>query len=344
MAWQQLQRFAAATSYLEKGLSRGRLAHAYLFTGEQMGPLEEFARTLAKAVNCEHPPRRSESGLGLDSCDACLSCRKIDGSKHPDVHYVRAESRSRQIRAEQITALLHTIFLKPNEARYKVCCIVAAERMNIQASNKFLKTLEEPPADSLLLLLSTAPEQLLETIRSRCQKIQLFDPNGVDVAPADIAWLEQFGQAAASEQGGLLDRYRLLSVLLRQLTGLKDSIGERLEKESMLETVDDLEPEFRKRLEDELAASTEAEYRRQRAELLGTLQWWLRDVWIQTLDSADAPLRFPQLKSATAAIASRLDPDRAVGNLTEVEKTLRLLNTNVQEALALEVGLLKLEL
>ncbi|MBI1840361.1 MAG: hypothetical protein HYR88_05855 [Verrucomicrobia bacterium] len=344
MAWQHLQQFAAATAYLQKGLSRGRLAHAYLFTGEQMEPLEAFGRTLAKAVNCENPPRRSESGLGLDSCDACLSCRKIDGAKHPDMHWLRAESKMRQIRTEQMTELLRTVFLKPNEARYKVCFIVAAERMNAQAANKFLKTLEEPPADSLLLLLSTAPEQVIETIRSRCQRIQLFNTDGVDATPGDLAWLEQFGVAAASDQGGLLDRYRLLSVLLRQLAELKSSIAERLESESMLEKVDDLEPEFRKRLEDELAASTEAEYRRQRAELLGTLQWWLRDVWLQTMGRADEHLRFPQLQTATAAIARRLDPDRAVGNLTEVERTLRLLNTNVQEALALEVGLLKLRL
>ena len=344
MAWQDLKRFEAATTYLQKGLSRGRLAHAYLFTGEKMESLEEFGRTLAKSVNCERPARRSESGIGLDSCDECLSCRKIDGAKHPDMLWLRAESRMRQIRTEQMTELLRSVFLKPNEARYKVCFIVAADRMHPTAANKFLKTLEEPPADSLLVLLSTAPEQILDTIRSRCQRIQLFELEESPAVVTDIGWLEQFGIAAASQHGGLLDRYRLLSVLLKQLTELKEKISERLESESLLETADDLEPELRKRLEDELAAATEAEYRRQRAELLRTLQWWLRDIWLQTIGCAENRLRFPQLHSSTSVIATRLDADRAVGNLTEIEGTLRILNSNVQEALALEVGLLKLQL
>src|SRR2546423_12568042 len=77
---------------LQRSLERGRLGHAYLFSGPDLTELEAAARTLAKTLNCEKPPRRASSGLPLDSCDACPSCRKIDSANHPDVLWVRPES------------------------------------------------------------------------------------------------------------------------------------------------------------------------------------------------------------------------------------------------------------
>lgn len=344
MAWKDLPHHAESADALQRGLQRGRLAHAYLLSGSKIEDLEWFARTLGKAINCLNPPKVSSAGWGIDSCDQCISCRKIESFGHPDMYWLRAESKIRQIRTEQMNELLRSVHLKPNEARYKICYIVAADRLHTTAANKFLKTLEEPPADSIMMLISTAPEQVLETIRSRCQRIQLASDDTLPLDPDELAWLESFATAAARDQGGLLERYRLLGVLLKRLAETKTAIGEKLEKDSLLEKYDDIEPEFRKKLEDELTASIEAEYRRRRAEIIGLLQWWLRDIWLNTMQPEATVLRFPQLQQATSHIARRLDPERAVLNLEELEKTQRQLNTNVQEALALEVGLLKLQL
>lgn len=344
MAWRDLEPFTAAADSLRRGWSRGRLAHAYLLAGDSLPALERFARGMTKCLNCQQPPEMGETGLPLDACDACLSCRKIEQGSHPDIQWIRAESKSRQIRGEQIGDLLQTIYLRPNEARYKVNMIVAADRLNSTAANRFLKTLEEPPADSVLLLLSTAPEQVLETLRSRCQKITLFGGEDPTVAEQEAQWLQAFSTAATSETGGLLERYRLLGVLLSRLGEVKVQVETRLTSESLLETAEELEPALRERLEHELAASVEAEYRRQRGEIIGTLQWWLRDVWLHTLQVDESLQRYPQLRPATAQIAQRLSSEEALLNLEELEKTQRLLNTNVQEALALEVGLLKLKL
>ena len=92
------------------------------------------------------------------------------------------------------------------------------------------------------------------------------------------------------------------------------------------------------------SAAIEAEYRRQRAELVAGLQWWLRDVWLQTLAAPGDLLRFSQLKRPAESVAKRISPKDALENLQVLEQTQRLLYTNVQEALALEVGLLKLKL
>ena len=329
---------------LQRSLDRGRLAHAYLFNGGTLAELEAVARTLAKTLNCQQPSRKAPAGLPLDSCDACLSCRKIDGENHPDVYWIRPESKSRVITVEQMRDLMQTINLKPTVAQYKVATIVAADRLNVQAANAFLKTLEEPPSDSILILLSAEPQRLLETILSRCLRLNFAGENGARRDPGFMAWLGIFGEMAGAEQQSLLSRYRLLSVLLSKLAALKEEVAASLTQRSPLERHDDADPKLREKWEEELIAAIEAEYRRQRTDLLAGLQWWFRDVWLQAQQVGSELCSFPELAAATAAVARRISPAQAMENLQLLERTQRLLFSNVQEALALEVGLLKLKL
>jgi hypothetical protein len=149
---------------------------------------------------------------------------------------------------------------------------------------------------------------------------------------------------ASAAAGGLLSRYRLLGLILKKLGEQKDQIEQALSARSPLERYEDLEPKMRDKLEDELAAAVEAEYRRQRTDLIGALQWWLRDVWLQTLISGADLLTFPSLAPAARAVSARLSSSDALSNLEVIDRLQRQLHTNVQEALALEVSLLKLRL
>jgi DNA polymerase III subunit delta' len=329
---------------LQRSLAKGRLGHAYLFSGTDLDTLGAGARTLAKTLNCENPPARSPNGLALDCCDSCLSCRKIEGENHPDVRWVRPESKSRVITIDQMRELMQTVHLKPTQAAYKVSIIVAADRLNVQAANAFLKTLEEPPADSILVLLSTESHRILETIISRCLRLNFAGESSQFKDPIFVSWLTEFGNLAAETKSTLLGKYKLLSLILNRLNGLKDSITESLEKRSPLETATDIEPSLREKWEEELKAAIEAEYRKQRAELLAGLQWWMRDVWLLTLRMGQERLSFPQLSSTAQKVAQRVSTEQAVANLEQLEKLQRLLATNVQEALALEVGLLNLKM
>jgi hypothetical protein len=368
---------------LQRSLERGRLAHAYLFTGRQLDRLEGLARTLAKTLNCLHPVKRG--GVAVDCCDRCLNCQKIEHGNHADVFWVRPESKSRHIRIGQIVhrddspprVLLDAVNLKPAESQYKFGVIVAADRMNDQAANAFLKTLEEPPPRSVLILLTTEPQRLLETIISRCLRLNFAGEGPQHLAPAQMEWLAAFSEMAAADQKSLLGRYRLMDVLLRKLNEVRASIDETLTARSPLEKYEDAEEELRDRWEKELKAAVEAEYRRQRADFLLALQWWLRDVWLQTLNqvqslkskvqspdpkvgagtaeskpvnhqlstinSPDDLLAFPQLEG-TKRVAGRITPEAAMENLRIMEQLQRWLSTNAQEGLALEVGLLKLQL
>ncbi|MGA2863008.1 MAG: hypothetical protein ABSF95_00810 [Verrucomicrobiota bacterium] len=359
MAFKDFPQQKAGVQLLQRSLERGRLAHAYLFTGHQLEELEVLARTLAKTLNCRQPVC-GQGGVAVDCCEACLSCRKIDHGNHGDVHWVRPESRMRVIKIEQIRDLIKDIQLKPTEAEYKVAVVVGADRLNEQAANAFLKTLEEPPPKSILILLTTEPQRLLETILSRCLRLSFAGEGPQPLEPAQLAWLSAFSQLAAAPQKSLLGRYRLMDVLLRKLNGLRENIEQTLKARSPLEQYEEVEEEWRDRWENELVAAIEAEYKRQRADLLTVIQWWLRDVWLLTLKpspedqppearraaaafSADALLSFPQLP-ATEQVARRLSPRQAMENLDVIEQLQRWLGTNVQEALALEVGLLKLRL
>jgi DNA polymerase-3 subunit delta' len=332
-----------AVQLLQRSLARQRLGHAYLFSGDDLEHLELVARTLAKTLNCQDQHESKTVPGAPDSCDQCLSCRKIEGRNHPDVQWVRPESKSRVITIDQMRDLMQTIFLKPTEAEYKVAVIVAADRLNTQAANAFLKTLEEPPQRSVLILLTTEPGRILETILSRCLRLSFSAESERFQDESFVAWLKQFSDTAVTEHGSLLSRYRLLSVLLNRLNGLKEKIEADLTARSPLEKYDDLDPKLREKWEDELTAAIEAEYRRQRADVLTGLQFWLRDVWLHALGDAQL-LTFPALKPGTEKLASRIDPAAASGNLRVLERLQRQLHSNVQEALALEVSLLQLKL
>lgn len=344
MSFATLEKQQDAVRVLQRSLERGRLGHAYLFQGSNLGELEEVARQLAKTLSCEDPVRQGEDARPVDACGHCLTCRKIEGENHPDVLWLRPESKTRVIRIEQIRDLLQTVYLKPTAAPVKVGIIVEADRLNPQAANAFLKTLEEPPADSILVLLTLEPQRILETILSRCLRLNLAGESARHHDPSTLEWLGGFGQVAAQSQTSLLGRYKVLSTILSRLTALKESITERLTQRSPLESHDDLDPKLKEKWEDELAAAIEAEYRRQRSELLAGLQWWLRDVWLQTQRLGEELLAFPTLSSATGTIAARLTPPQAAENLDTLERLQRQLTSNVQEALALEVGLLRLKL
>jgi DNA polymerase III subunit delta' len=339
MAFKNVPTQTQGVQLLQRSLARGRLGHAYLFTGEQLDDLELLARTLAKTLNCQNPV--NIDGKATDCCDVCLTCRKIDSETHVDTHWARPESKSRIITVEQMRDLMQQIQLKPTEAGYKVTIIAGADRLNTQAGNAFLKTLEEPPVKSILILLSTEPSRILETILSRCLRLNFSGDGTHPLDAAEAEWLGHFGALAVDGQKSLLGRYRLLDALLQKLAEVRSRVDESLTARSPLEKYDEVEKDLREKWEKELAAGIEAEYRRHRTDLLLLVQWWLRDVWLHTLTAGRDLLKFPDISGAET-VARRINPRQALENLQTLDQTQRLLHSNVQEALALEVGMLKL--
>lgn len=339
-----------AAALLQRTLEKDRLGHAYLFAGEQSGLLEDLALTLAQTLHCHEPPRKSPGGAPLDACGQCSACRRIRVANHPDVVVVRPDSKLRQIRLRQIIrrpdspprVLRDLVYTTASEGAWKIAILSAADCLNSQAANAFLKSLEEPPPQTLFLLLSTDPGRLLDTIRSRCQHLYVGGAN-TPHGEGELAWTCTFAQQTAQAQGGIFSRYQLLGTLLERFATLRAQIRESCEAASPLAQHQDSPPELVEQWDRELEASIEAEYRRQRADHLAVLQTWLRDIWLATQDIGTLA-SLPDLTDATRSVAQRLTTADAERNLVFLEQTQRTLRTTVQELLALEVGLLRLRL
>jgi DNA polymerase III delta' subunit len=164
---------------LRSAIARGRVPHAYLFSGPPGAPLLPTAFALAAALSCQH-----ERGEGCTSCDACA---KIAAGIHPDVVTLVREGAAQIVPIENVrNQVIARMGLPPHEGEVRVFIVEEATAMAPPAANALLKTLEEPPPRTLFVLCTTAPEQLLPTIRSRCQRIR-FGAGSALPADADLA-------------------------------------------------------------------------------------------------------------------------------------------------------------
>jgi DNA polymerase-3 subunit delta' len=168
---------------LKRALANKTLAHAYLFSGETGIGKKMTALALAAAANCS-------AANGNGGCGACASCRGVASLTHPDIHVVMPESEnerllagwsdkavekaSDEIKIDQIRQAQESLTLTPSGNGKKVLIVDGAETLNAAAQNAFLKTLEEPPGDALIVLITPMPQGLLPTIRSRCQEIKFL--------------------------------------------------------------------------------------------------------------------------------------------------------------------------
>ena len=165
--------------FLQSALCSERLAHALLFHGEEgIGKLLT-ARVLAQAVNCEATPPPDPP----DACGACRSCRQIETGAHPDVTILTATGEKGE--TDHTREIESRFIYRPLVGRLKIVILDNADLLRREAANALLKTIEEPPPDSLIVLVSSRPEALLPTIRSRCQEMR-FAPLALDVVEASV--------------------------------------------------------------------------------------------------------------------------------------------------------------
>jgi DNA polymerase III delta' subunit len=164
-----------AAASLRAGLMTGRLAHAWLFYGPTGAGKREAAHALAAACLCA---AGSERG---DACGACADCRLTTAGTHPDLEHLACEQGKQVIGIDRVRAAIAELALAPVSAAGRVLIVEDADRLHPAAANAFLKTLEEPPAGAVIVLLTSRPDLLLSTIRSRCREVR-FPPRAVDAA------------------------------------------------------------------------------------------------------------------------------------------------------------------
>ena len=155
---------------LQQRRAKGRLAHALMFIGPAGIGKHQLAERFAQSLLCAQPHADGQP------CGQCHACSLYAAGTHPDLFRLSPEEDSKNIRIDQIRALIERISLSSHYGRHKVVILNPADAMNIAAANALLKTLEEPPADTILLLITDRPSFLPATIRSRCQTLRFALP------------------------------------------------------------------------------------------------------------------------------------------------------------------------
>jgi DNA polymerase-3 subunit delta' len=356
-----------ALSSLRSALRRGTLHHAYLFGGPEGVGKSRAARLLAQAANCEGGAA-GPGGFREDPCGECVPCRKIAKGVHPDV-LVLAEERvmakagawepkggrspSRDVVVDQVRDLVdHRLALKRFEGRRRMVIVDPADAMNPQAQNALLKTLEEPPEDTTLVLVASSPDALLPTIRSRCLRVpfaplppEVVAPRVAERIPAELKRRakEDPGRPAEELEAELREEVSLAVAL----SG--GSLGRALEVFGTLRTHRDavlaaaaLDPGDAGAW---LAFAKEhGEDRETAQELCQLLLVWLRDVAAAQAHgrargepaAAGGGLALPGLADATLRTARALSPAEALRRRREVQATSLALRQNASPVLALE--------
>lgn len=320
MTYEQIIGHDRQKQILRRAVATDRLAHAYLFEGPEGIGKRLMAMALARAIFCSN-------GNG---CGDCAPCRKVDHNNHPDLHLYEPDGR--QIKIEQVRELQRELSFRPLEAKMKVCLVDQADRMNASAANALLKTLEEPTANTLIILLSARPEALLVTVRSRCQRLPFarlpqehieaalrnnrsLDPRSAHVlaAMAEGSFLRALGR----DQEFYLEKRR---EILKSVTGLSAA--------SVLPLL-------------ELAGTLAAE-KEMAPDILEVLQSFYRDLVMYLQGRPDEVLSNIDLLEKIRRVAKREDTFSLLRKLEAIQACRRNLDRNVNLQLNFEVLLLTL--
>lgn len=297
---------------------RGRLPHALLLTGPEGVGKEAFAVRLVRTLLCQAP------GPDGEPCGRCQGCRLSRAGGHPDHVRVEPAEAGKPIKVDQIRALGAFLNFTSQFGGYKIALVVAAERMNINAANSLLKTLEEPPPASLLLLVCSHPAKLPATVRSRCQNLVMGAPDPEQVMPwltsqvgdADPALLLQLAggaplNALAYAREGRLARRR------ESFKGYVDAIRGRADPVRVAESW----------------------AKGNVAENLRWLMTWHMDMIRLKMTAAPPRLANPDLREVLQRLADRLPARMLFRRLDDAIRMHELCDTQVNSQLMLEVFL-----
>jgi DNA polymerase-3 subunit delta' len=172
-----------AQQRLRASLAAKRLPHSLLLLSTPGLGAEQLANWIAALALCE--------SLRPRPCGVCASCQLLRSDSHPDFHLVRLEEDAQQIKVDQVRGLIESLSLKSYRGGYKVAVIEGAEALNVNGANAFLKTLEEPTADTVLIMIARPSHRLPATIASRCLRVVLKPPS----TDSAITWLEAHAKA-----------------------------------------------------------------------------------------------------------------------------------------------------
>jgi len=312
---------------LTAAIASGRIAHAYLFQGESNIGKFLAAMAFAKAALCAGD---KTSRTTIDGCLQCSSCHFVDSGSHPDVHVTRPDGA--HIKIGQIRELQDAIAYKPLVGTRKWFLVDEADAMNPEAANSFLKTLEEPPDHSTLILITARPQALPATVLSRCQSVRFSPPSPKELT----SWLQKRRGISPAEA-------KLLASLAMGKIGIAaeaDPSELRNERDRILEAIakdrlEDLSELFNQ--PEDLASSHEQLYK-----TLDAIEIFLRDVLVARFLRDPSFLVNQDILERVSDWGGAVPTDRILDVLNLIHLLKRASTRNLNHALTLETVLLKL--
>lgn len=309
-----------AVDQLRRSLAHDRIRHAYLIVGAESVGKETLARAFARTLNCTAAPEARP-------CGVCSSCHRIQSGNHPDIVYSERESETSQLKIEEIRSVMQRLALKPFEARYRVAILRDFDAAQPRAQDALLKTLEEPAPHAVLILMARSLDAVLPTIISRSQVIQLRP-----ASTAVVAALLRDQHHLADDQAALLARVSggRIGWALRALSD-PELLDQRRQALDLLEEVLGLNRAGRFALADNLAKDKPA-----LVTLLELWQTYWRDALLIATHSGLEPTNIDRAL-ALERLTDHYPTEKVLAALNATRSTLKMLTTNANVRLALEV-------
>lgn len=302
---------------LKAGLKSGRLHHAYLFWGPEGIGKRTAALSFAMAAHCSQGPS--------DSCGRCQSCVSILGGNHPDIHLIELQGQKREISIEQVRELQHRLSFRSLSGKSKIAIIDPAQLMNYHAQNALLKTLEEPPQGSVIILIARHIGEVIPTVLSRCLHLAFTPP------PPDLV-----ADLLVRKNGVAVDQARLLAAMTVGSPGEALASDPSLleQRRLWLERLSSLSPaDFRAILE---LAGEAASDREQALFFLKWMEAWYRDVLAVQVMGGMERVRNSDMIEEIRRRASLSGPEETVSILARISRVTREIQRNTNSRMALE--------
>jgi DNA polymerase-3 subunit delta' len=359
-AWDDIVGQGKAASFLKTVAQAERVGHAYLFVGPPGSGKKTAALALACALFCED-----------NGCGACPACGRVRRRVHPDVRIIEPEGTAGYIK-EQIDYVIHDVQLMPIEGPHKVYIFESADLFNEKSANAFLKTLEEPPDDVVIVLLAHSYERVLPTIASRCQVVRfrrippaeaaavLVTQTGADTAEAASALAAVGGVVARAREFlssparraardlilrtlkdlPVMDEYDVLLAARELLAAVKAPLDEvkTAQAAELAERSEYLGRGAVKQLEERQKRELTAREREGVAEVLNVAESWLRDCLVISQGVEDLVVNTDDV-DAMEEVGSVMTPAAAARALSAVNEARRRISYNVSPQLAVEAML-----
>ena len=306
--------YTEAWEGIRNSFEAGRLAHAYVVVGSPRGNAMEFAESFLQLLFCKGAEK---------PCGECVDCQRVQAHKHVDTLWIEPQSKSRQIKAEEVRGLVRRMTQTSFEGGWKAGILVSAECMNTTSANILLKTLEEPPPKTILLLITDSPQALLPTIISRCQKIVLSGGKSEETAALWNAPLMEILYELPPRSG--LGASRLAGKLKAILDAVKAEITVGVEED--LGKADEALDESK--LKETLEARTNARLKEVQSEVFRIMLDWHRDLLILACKVDEEHLIFSRHRETLREQAQQYTPASALQAIQVVEGMATRLDRNI---------------